>query len=277
MWFLISLLAAVFYASLWLFARASRGMPSSIVTVIQFSPGLALLAWSIPTVDFPWDMKGWYAFLALQFLILPPLVWAMNFASQRIEVTLIKPLSSLSSISAAITGIVLFGEHLSPWAIMGILVSTAGLLLLYHARWNVWKSPYPWIVLTGVAFFGLNAAFMGYILSVWPHPIAMSGLAMSSICIFAMIQAIRSHKHMRWTKRRIQLLASFAFANLTQELMTQWALLLAPASLVISVKRSSIILAAVAGYFLLHEREIPLKKLLVATLLTTAGIALLIL
>jgi len=274
-WFWLALLAAVFYASLWLFARASKGMPSSLVTAIQFSPGPVLLAATAHSVDFPWHEPSWYVFLVSQFVIIAPLAWALNHVSQRIEVTLIKPLSGISSISALIFGSLAFGEHFSSAAIFGIAVSTAGLLLLYHARWSVWKSPYPWIVLLAVIFFGVNATLMGHVLSYWHHPVVMSGLAMTSSCIFALFHAVRSYKHMVWTPQRVKLMVSFTAAMLAQELSTQYALALAPGALVVSVKRTSIIMAAAAGYWLFHERDIPLRKLLLSTILVCCGVLLL--
>ena len=43
MWFPYALLAAFFYALLWTLGRASRGMPTSVVTAVQFCLGPLLL------------------------------------------------------------------------------------------------------------------------------------------------------------------------------------------------------------------------------------------
>lgn len=278
MWFALSLLSAVFYASLWLFARASRGMPSSIVTAIQFSPGPVILALSLPGTALPWDQPSWLVYLASQFLIIPPFAWAMNHVSQRVEVTVIKPLSSISSISAAFAGIAFFGDQFSPLSLAGIAIGTMGLLLLYHARWNVWRTPYPWIVLASVLAFGVNAALMGHVLSYWKHPIAMAGLAMTSTFLFTTIPALSQRASAVWTQKRVLLMLSFVAAMIAQELSTMYAFALAPsAAYVVSVKRTSIIMAALAGYLLFNERETPLPRLILSAGLTSAGVAVLFL
>lgn len=274
MWFLLSILAAIFYASLWLFARASKGMPSSIVTAFQFLPGPIMLLILSTRIHFPWALPQWYLFLLTTFIIVPPFSWAMNFASQRIEVTLIKPLSALSSISAILFGVILAHQAFSLRSILGILVSTCGLLLIYHARWSVWKKPFPWIVLASVLMFGFNAVIVGMLLAVFPHPLTVSATSLTGGFVLSAFSGMRRRKHMTWNARNLALLLCFAAACAAQELFTSYALVLAPAALVLSVKRTSIIMASVAGYFLFREKDIPLKHLLRATSVVVVGLVL---
>lgn len=276
MWFFLSIIAAFLYASLWLFACASKGMSSGVVTVLQFSLGPVVLLASMWHLHFPWHEPVWYAYLLISFFANPPLSWALNYASQRIEVSLIKPLSGLSSLSAALVPVLVFGETLSMSGVAGMIVGTAGLLLLYHAKWHVWKTPYPWIVLLTVLVFGVNAAVVGAALKVFPHPIVMSGIACTANCLFALFYTRGKWKEISWTPFMILLMAGFALATLGQDFATNIALQLAPAGYVISVKRTSIIIASVGGYLLFRERTIKLPRLLAATTLVVAGVILLL-
>jgi drug/metabolite transporter (DMT)-like permease len=276
MWFALSILSAFLYASLWLFARASKGLPTSVVTAFQFVPGPIMLILLSTKIHFPWTEPRWYLFLITALVIVPPFSWALNFASQRIEVTLIKPLSALSSISAVLFGMILAHQTFSLNAILGILISTAGLMLIYHARWTVWKKPYPWIALASVLVFGFNATVAGYLFQVFPHPLTVSAVALTGGFIPPMLASMRHHKRMTWNRKTITLLLSFAAATIAQELTTDYALVLAPAAYVLSVKRTSIIMASAAGYFFFHEKDIPLKKLILATVIVVTGLAILL-
>lgn len=276
MWFVLAFLSAFLYASLWLFARASKGMPSSIVTAFQFLPGPIMLIILSSRIHFPWHEPRWYLFLVITFIVTPPFSWAMNFASQRIEVTLIKPLSSLSSISALVFGMLLSHQTFSLKAVLGILVSTVGLMLIYHARWKVWRKPYPWLVLASMMVFGLNATVAGMLLQVFPHPLTISATSLTGGFLLSAVSGVNHRKHMRWTPQTIGLLLSFAAACVGQELFTDYALVLAPAAYVLAVKRTSIIMATVAGYLIFHEKDVPLTKLLMATAIVIAGLVLLL-
>lgn len=275
MWFLLSIIAAFFYASLWLFTRASKGIPSSVVTTLQFviGPVLLLTCWNTP---FPWSEPIWYWYLLISFCIVPPFSLALNFASQRIEVTLIKPLSGLSSLSAVLLPVLLFHQTIAVTGILGVAIGTLGLLILYHAKWHVWKTPYPWIVLCTMLIFGVNAAIVSQTLQIFPHPILLCFISHTGIFLFAFVGSLKQWKKISWSRNQIVLMIVLSCVTLLQEFATNIALGLTHAGYVVSVKRTSIIIASMAGYFFFHERSIKLPRLLAATSLVVGGVVMLL-
>ncbi len=276
MWFPLSLAAAVLYSSVWLLARLSKGIPSSMVTALQFVFGPLVLVSLIGTTPLPWSEPIWYWYLLVTFLGVPPLSIALNYASQRIEVTLINPLSGLSSLTAVLLPMLAFQQKLPLTGLIGIGIGTLGLLILYHAKWHVWKTPYPWIALCAVLMWGVNAAVVAETLSVFPHPILLVGISHSAIFLFALLSSLRHWRRVEWTESRIFLMLALMSVTFLQEFATNLSLSLAPASYAISVKRTSIIIASIASYFLLHERSIKLPRLVMSTCLVAAGVVMLL-
>ncbi len=274
-WFFLSLFAAFTYSFVWLLVRATKGLPSSVVTTIQFIVGPILLFFSIGSVTFPWSEPVWYWYL-LSSCIIPPLSVALNYCSQRTDVTLIKPLSGLSSISATLLPIFLFHTSFPLTGLLGVAIGTIGFFILYHARWDSWKKPYPWIVLITMLVFGINAAIVGMTLAVFPHPFILCFVSHALICLFSLGSSVRHWKGISWNIRYIGVLAALATVTILQEFATNAALTMAPAGYMISVKRTSIIFASLGGYFFFQERSIPLRRLLTATIIVVAGVALLL-
>lgn len=66
-----------------------------------------------------------------------------------------------------------------------------------------------------------------------------------------------------------------ALVLLVQDLSTLYALTLGPSAYVIAVKRTSVLIVAVLGYFFLHERDQSLMRLLLASGLVVSGVGLL--
>jgi drug/metabolite transporter (DMT)-like permease len=275
MWFPFALLSAVFYSMLWVLARMSKGLPSSVVTWIQFVYGPILLLVASRYVDFPWSETWWWIYLTIPFLFLPAYAWAMTYALHKTEVTLLQPLFGLSSIATLLVASMFFGEVIPVYGIVGILIITFGLLSLYHGRWEVWKSIGPWITLGGAFLFGANAAIIGGVLQKFPHVFALSGIAITGHFIFCSIPAVPKLKQVVWSKRTIWIFIGLGVAMIGQDLATLYALTLGPFSYVISVKRASMLLTAVVGYIFLHERDQSLWRLLISSVLVVIGVMML--
>lgn len=107
MWFFLSLLGALLYSLLWVFARMSRGVPSTVVTAAEFVTAPLLLAVALRTVDYPWGETWFRAYLIFPFLLTSFFMWLATFALHRAEVTILKPLFGLSSVVTlgVVTGI----------------------------------------------------------------------------------------------------------------------------------------------------------------------------
>lgn len=277
MWFPFALLSAFFYAALWVLARMSRGMPSTVVTALQFVFGPPLLFYTATRIEYPWHEPWWQLYLLLPLLILPLTAWAMTSALHTTEVTLVKPLFGLSSIATLFVSSSFFGETFSRWGLLGILLITLGLLLLYHERWEAWKSVGPWMVLTGAVIFGVNAAVVAEVVSRFPHVIALSALVMTTTFAANALGAGTLWRKMRWSRRNLLILLALAVACFGQDVITLYALTLGPSAYVIAVKRTSVLIVALLGYFFLHEREQSLWKLLLASALVVLGVSILLL
>lgn len=277
MWFPFALLSAFFYAALWLLARMSRGMPSTVVTALQFIFGPLLLLVVMPTTDYPWQEPWWQLYLLFPFFVVPLTSWAMTYALHTTEVTLVKPLFGLSSIATLAVSSTFFGEEVHRWGLLGILLITLGLLTLYHERWEAWKHAGPWMVLTGAIIFGVNAAVVAEVVSRFPHVFAISALVMTTTFALNAAGAGPAWQRMQWSPRNLLILLSLALACLGQDVITLYALTLGPSAYVIAVKRTSVLIVAVLAYFFLHEREQPLMRLLLASGLVVGGVGILLL
>ena len=272
MWFLAALLSALFYALLWIFARMSRGIPVSVVVMIQHAFGPVLLLFAARTVDFPWGETWFRWYLLLPFVILPISLWSITYALHRTEVTIVKPLFGLSSIATLLIAVGFFGESVTEWGILGILVITLGLFCLYHGRWESWKRSGPWIALCVSIVFGVNVAILSKVLSRFPHILAISGLVMTSVFFLSSFVAIPALSRVSSTKRNISLLAAMALSVVAMDLFTLYAITLGPSSYVVSVKRTSVLMVAIMGYVFLRERDQSLMRLLIASGLVVLGV-----
>lgn len=272
MWIVLSLLAAVLYASTWLFARASKGIPSAVVTSGQFAFGPLVLIYSIWAFDFPWHEPLWNFYVMFSFIVGPLILLGFTYASQRIEVSIIKPLTGLTSIAALFFAITIFHEQFPLMGIVGIVITTVGLLILYHGRWDVWKTPYPWFILIGVLVFGINTVMVREIHKFFPHILAISSAFLAGGFFLNALVAGRKWMETKWTGKRILFMGWFALAVFLQDIFTLMAVTLAPAPYVLAVKRLSILIAALGGYYLFNERDQSLPRLLLAVLFVIVGI-----
>lgn len=275
MWFYLALISAVLYASLWLFARASRGIPSAFVTASIHVWAPFALFFIVREIDFPWHESWWQLYMLFTICVIPGTLWALTFASQRSEVTVINPLAALSTIATLAVSILLFEKQFELLHIAGIFVVVLGLFFLYHGAKGTWRKPWPWIVLVGVLILGVNVAIIKEVLERFPHPIAV--LAFASTCSFSVnaIFATGSIRAIRLSKNRIVLLLFFLAATVAQDFATFFALSMGPAPHVVAIKRTSILFAAFMSYFLFGEKEQPLWKLMTACVIVVVGVALL--
>jgi drug/metabolite transporter (DMT)-like permease len=275
MWFFPALVSAVFYSMLWVLARMSRGLPSSVVTWVQFMYGPVILYFASMHVDFPWGEIWWWAYLTIPFGFLPAYAWAMTYSLHRTQVTLLQPLFGLSSIATLIIASGFFGERVAPLGVFGILFVTGGLLSLYHGRWGVWKSRGPWIALVGAFVFGSNAAIVAGVLKEFPHIYALSGIIITGHLLFCSIPAVPRLKKVVWSRRTLLIFFFLGVAMIGQDLTSLYAFTLGPSSYVIAVKRTSMLLTAVIGYVFLKERDQSLPRLMIASGLVVAGVVML--
>ena len=273
MWFPYALLAAFFYALLWTLGRASRGMPTSVVTAVQFCLGPLLLLYVSQTVTYPWGEWWWRAYLFLPLFILPLTFFAMTSAVHATQVTLVKPLFGLSSIMTLLVASAFFGEHVTLPGIAGILLITVGLFFLYHERWSVWREVGPWMVLAGAIIFGTNAAILAAVLKRFPHVLAIAALIFTGSFVWNLIFSAREWRKMQWTPQNILILLGLIVSCTGQDLVTMYAFGFGPSSYVIAVKRTSVLLTALLGYFFLQERDQSLPRLLFSAGLVVAGVA----
>jgi uncharacterized membrane protein len=274
MWFVLALLSAVLYASMWLFARASRGMPTAFVTAAASMWAPPMLVWMLFTLDYPWGDPRWQAYLFLPFLLIPLTLWGLTLASQRTEVSIVKPLSALSTVSALCASVLFFGEQFRLLHIVGMTVITVGLLVLYHGRYKSWRTPWPWVALLGVLVLGVNAAVVRNVLGFFAEPLGLVVLAASATFFINAGLAVRNRADIRINGHTMLFLFAFGATNLLQDLLTFTALGMGPAPHVIAVKRTSILFAAFMSYFLFNDREQPLKRLLFACAIVVVGVGL---
>lgn len=275
MWFPLALTSAVLYACMWLFARGSRGMPTAFVTAAASAWAPVLLVWMLFRVDYPWSDMRWQAYLVLPFFIIPLTLFVLTLASQRTEVSIVKPLSAFSTLAALVVSVVFFGEEFRLLHIGGIAMITLGLLFLYHGRWSAWREPWPWLALGGVMFLGANAAVIRQVLLFFREPLAILVLAATASFFVNGMLAIRTRKDIRITPRIVIFLSAFALTNFLQDVLTFAALTVGPAPHVIAVKRTSILFAAFMSYMLFNDREQSLWRLLAASAVVVLGVGLL--
>jgi|GEM_PF-914041 len=275
MWLLYSLIAAVFYAALWILARASRGLPASIVLAAEFFPVPLLIFFGWPSQPIPWSEPLWILFCLVSVFVMPFTWWLMTYAGQRSDIGVIKPLSSLSSITALFAGVVIFHDSVSFLGTLGVLVVMFGLLILYRGRAYHWRKRYPWIVLGCVLFYGFIGALLRSIVQIFPEPLFVTGIFLLPGSFIYFAQALRVVRTVTFTSAHYIILGIFAFASITQEVASIYALTLAPAAYMYTVKRTSIIIASLVGYFYFHEKEVPLWRLTVGSIIVISGTAVL--
>ncbi|MBI5794153.1 EamA family transporter [Candidatus Uhrbacteria bacterium] len=272
MWILLSLLSAFAFAAMWLLARASRGIPSSIVTAAQYLFGPLLLFLFLPGTTLPWNLPLWYLFLIFNGSIMAGASWGMIIASHKVPVTVSNPLLGLSSVASLITVFLFFHGTFTLWGVSGILLTTIGLFVLYRGRWTMWRTRYPWIVLAVVILYGINGSIMHALLDDFPHPMVLSGIFLTCNFLMPLAQAAKQSRSASWTGGTILLLTALALVTLTQDLATIFAFQLAPAPYVLSIKRLSVLLSVLGGYVLFHERDESLGRLLLSTVIVLAGV-----
>ncbi len=275
MWFLFAVLAAICYSLLWIFARMSRGIPSTVVTAAEYITGPFLLLAVIRTVDYPWHELWWWGYLAFPFLFVPFFVWASTYAVHRAEVTYLKPLFGLSSIMTLLISSLFFGEKVGIEGIAGILLIVFGLFALYQGRLGEWKKISPWIMLAAALFYGANAAVIAAVLHRFPHVLGIAAMIFMGSFVMNLPMAIRDLPHMRWSRYYVLVLLGMIVANIGQDIFTLVGFTYGPSSYVIAVKRMSVLLTAVIGYVFLHERDQSLPRLMASSGMVVAGVLLL--
>jgi len=261
---------------MWLLARASKGLPSSVVTAINTIWAPILLIYFLPSVQFPWDKWWWYLYLILPMVLMPISTWTLTHACQRIDVTIIKPLSSLSTIATLFVSMFIFSKSFELIHIIGIFVITIGLLSLYHNRWNTIRSIWLWLAIFAIIIMGINGSVIKEVLSVFPHPIALIAFgATGEFAFVSFFGAKNDWNKIKWTRNNISLVTLFSIIVFAQSICTFLALSLGPAPHVIAIKRTSILLAALGGYWIFKERDQSLVRLVVSCVVVVMGVILL--
>ena len=250
-------------------------MPSRVVTSLQFAVGPILFVFFVPGTSFPWSESWWQVYMIFAFILMPLSLGALTYAVHKTPVTIVKPLSAISGISALCTAKLFFGEQFSLVGVMGVLLITGGLLFLYHGRWYMWRKSGPWIALIASCVLGANAAVAGAVLSHFPHVFAILGLVLTIFCVMSAIFAGLSWGRLRLTRFNILVLLGMMIAVAIDNFGIFSALALGPSAYVIAVKRSSILLTAFIGYVFLKERDQSLVRLLIASGLVVVGVVML--
>lgn len=274
MWLVLTLASSMLYAAQWAVVRAShQKVPSSFVAAAH---GIAapVLALGVLRHPMPLDLPIVQIYLVYVFLINPPFSWISIYAAQRIPLSLSKPLSSFASVSATLAGWLAFDLRFPPLGIAGITLGFVGLWLLYHARGNAWKQPYPWLLALCMLNFGLVSALTGQVLAVYPHPVIVTGIGLTGALTIAGAVSARQWRRLRVRRETVGILGFIALSNILSEVLYSMALGMIPAAYAVSTKRVSIIITALLGYYLFRERELPLWRLLAASALVAAGVAL---
>jgi drug/metabolite transporter (DMT)-like permease len=275
MWLVLSFGSAICYAAIWLLARGSRGIPPAIVASLQGATGPVVLAIGLLASPPPWKEPWLLPYLVLPFILMPLTFWGLTVAAQRTDVTIIKPLSALSTLATLAVAVGIFGGSFPALGLLGIAIITGGLLLLYHGRWQEWRSPYPWLTLPCIAMLGINAAIIRELLIVFPHPFIFSGFNLTGAFLLNGMIAGKDWGRTHFDRKTILFLLIFALFVLGQDFGTIFALLFAPAPYVIAIKRTSILLATVGAYIFFQERETKLPRLVFSCIIVIVGVSLL--
>ncbi len=272
MWAVLAFTSAIFYTVMWGAMRASRGIPVIIVQISYtlFAPILLVVHHGPPM---PWHEPIWWIYVVWVSIVNIPFSWMHTYSVQRTDVTVSKPISAFSSIIAMFVGWFAFDISLPPFAIFGITAGFVGMWLLYHARWTVWKEPYPWMLILCIISFSITSVLITEVLKIYDDVLVVTGISLfGPFCLWVCIAAVK-HIHWRPTSSMLVILATIAIATVIQEVAMTLAMTSAPAAYVISVKRTSIIMAAFVGYFFFHEKKVPLWRLVAATAIVTVSVA----
>ncbi|HLC76107.1 MAG TPA: DMT family transporter [Candidatus Peribacterales bacterium] len=277
MWLIFAFSAAVAYSLQWILFRMSRGVPSTIVTATEYITGPLLFLIALRTVDYPWHEPWFWAYLTLPFLLIPFFVWSTMYAVHRVEVTYVKPLFGLSSMTTLLVASVFFGESISAYAVTGLVCITFGLLTLYHGRWAAWRNVGPWIILAAALFYGVNAAVVAKVLQKFPDVLGVIALVFLGSFLLNLPMAIRDLRTFRFSRNQLLILLSMVITTLLQDFLTLVGFTFGPSPYVIAIKRTSILLTAVIGYFFLNERDQSLNRLLLASGFVVIGVVFIVL
>lgn len=272
MWIVYSLLSAILFSSMWLLIRATRGVPGSIVSAATYAAGPIILLFTLPGVALPWSEPIWYWFLLVSGLMMAIASWTVMRSLQEVPVTVSNPLLGLSAVAALITATLFFDGRFTIGGVAGIIMATAGLFLLYHGRWKIWKTIHPWLILGVVTLFGVSGTIMHRLLEIFPNPLIVSAIFLTANCVLPLAHAVRSGRRISWSWNMFLILLTLACVTVGQDLLTLYAMQLAPAPYVLSVKRTSVLFGMLGGYFLFRERETSLSRLLLSALIVMAGV-----
>ena len=253
----------------------SRGMPSRVVTSLQFAIGPILFIFFVPDVNFPWNESWWQVYLIFSFILTPLALCALTYAVHITPVTAVQPLSAISCFSTLMIGSLILGESFSSYGVVGVLIITCGLLILYHGRWDMWRKSGPWIALVASLVLGANLAIAKFVLFRFPHIFAVMALVLTAFFVMNAIFAGRSWKSLKLTKFNVLILCGMMIAVAVDNFGIFSALALGPSAYVVAIKRSSILLTAFIGYVFLKERDQSLSRLLVASGIVVVGVVML--
>jgi drug/metabolite transporter (DMT)-like permease len=274
MWLILALGSAIIDSAQWSVIRASHEkIPSSLMTAAHHILG-PFLATGIFIYPMPVSETIVWIYLGYVFFVNPPFSWLSVYSTQRIPVSLSKPLGSFSTISSTLAGVFLFQTNFPPLGLWAIILGFIGLWMLYHARWSEWKKPYPWILTGCMLNFGMVSVLTSQVLEVYPHPIIVSGIGLTGALTVALTGSIAHYRKWNLHRQTIVMLLFIAISNIISQIIGVMALGMAPAAYVVSIKRTSIILTALIGYAIFRERQTPFWRLMLATGIVTLSIVL---
>jgi transporter family protein len=263
-WILLALASAAFAGMVSILGKLGvTKTPSNLATAIRTSVVL-LLAWAIATFTGATAGLSRIDQPALIFLVASGLTtgasWLMFFKALQLgEATKVVAIDRLSLVFTVLVGFTLLGESANWIQALGLMVVSVGTVLVVYRRVDSTARGYSWLPFAvGAAFFAtattvLASIGLGNIDSNLATAIRTSVVLVLAIAI---VVFTGEHKALRDVNRReLVFLTLSGLATGASWLFFFAALALGPVSGVVPIDKLSIVVTAIASYFIFGERQ----------------------
>jgi transporter family protein len=263
-WILLALASAAFAGMVSILGKLGvTKTPSNLATAIRTSVVL-LLAWAIATFTGATAGLSRIDQPALIFLVASGLTtgasWLMFFKALQLgEATKVVAIDRLSLVFTVLVGFTLLGESANWIQALGLMVVSVGTVLVVYRRVDSTARGYSWLPFAvGAAFFAtattvLASIGLGNIDSNLATAIRTSVVLVLAIAI---VVFTGEHKSLRDLNRReLVFLTLSGLATGASWLFFFAALALGPVSGVVPIDKLSIVVTAIASYFVFGERQ----------------------
>lgn len=282
MWFFLSLFSALFDATKNVLTKHKIHRFHSLT--IAWTWALANLVLLVPLVLFSgWvSVSGsfwWVVVLSSAMDVVALIIYIEGLRHSDLSLSL--PMLALSPLVLTISSLVLNGEAPNQYALVGITMVIVGLYFLNFKRKEHWFAPIMAITQQrGTLLIALVALLWGVSGALHKRGLVEAGpffyLAANATLVFVMMTPIAilfSYKEFKrlWKKENLQVLLPIATLDSLGILTQVLAKNLTYAVFVISVKRMSIILAALLAWIFLGER---IKSRILPILILVLGVML---